>query len=123
MAEPAVFRLLDPQPVQLSFRASSDSPEIAAVNMENSILEVRPVSKGKTKITVWANDGYGRHFSCSFNLTVLDNNLSWPDDIRLLLIYQSDDIFYLYSKQEKRIWYVRSDDIESMVYYGLTTIF
>ncbi len=122
-AGPEVFRLLDPEPVQLSFRATSGSPEIAAVNMNDNILEVHPVSRGKTKITVLANDGYGRQFVCAFDFTVLDKNLSWPEDNRLLLIYQSNDIFYLYSTLEKRIWYVRSDDIESMVYYGLTTIF
>lgn len=122
-AAPEVFRLLDPEPVELSFRASSGSPEIAAVNMKGNILEVHPVSKGKSKITILANDGYGRQFGCSFDLTVLDNYLSWPEDNRLLLIYQSNDIFYLYSTLEKRIWYVRSNDIESMVYYGLTTIF
>ena len=52
-----------------------------------------------------------------------EHYLEWPKDARLLLLYQSNNIFYLYSKMDRRIWYVRSEDIEKMVYYGRAQVF
>ena len=123
MAEPAVFRVENNDQVNLTFQASISSADIADVNVTGHILKVQPVSKGTATITVTANDGLGHLISVDFNVVVLEKDLSWPEDDRLLLLYQSDDVFYLYSRLEKRIWYVRSEDIESMVYYGLTAVF
>ncbi len=118
-----LFKLIDNEPVRLSFYASSSAPDIASVNIDQNILTVQPISKGSTVITVAANDGFGRIVTTGFNVNVMGQNLDWPVDDRLLLLYQSNDVFFLYSKLEKRIWYVPSDVIESMVYYGLVEIF
>ncbi len=123
MADPTVFRLLDQEPVQLTFQVNCESAQVAGVKISGNVLEVQPLLKGNAVVSVTANDGYGRMVSTEFNVVVLDQKLQWPEDDRLLLIYQSDDEFYLYSKLEKRIWYVRSNDIESMVYYGLAEAF
>jgi hypothetical protein len=122
-SKPEVYRLLDSDPVNLSYQASSTAPEVATVDIENSVLTVKPISKGTSEIVITANDGYGRMISSIFEVTVLGKTLEWPVDERLLLLYQSNDVFYLYSKQEKRIWHVRSEDIESMVFYGLVEVF
>lgn len=123
MAEPFVFKLLDNEPIRLSFRASSSMPVVADVKIDQNILTVHANSKGITEITIAANDGFGRIVSTSFKVNVMGQKLDWPVDDRLLLLYQSNDVFFLYSKLEKRIWYVPSDVIESMVYYGLVEIF
>jgi len=122
-SKPEVYRLLDSDPVQLSYQASSTAPEVATVDVENSVLTVKPISKGTSEIVITANDGYGHMTSSIFEVTVLGKTLEWPVDESLLLLYQSNDVFYLYSKQEKRIWHVRSEDIESMVFYGLVEVF
>jgi hypothetical protein len=123
MVEPSVFRLLDKDPVQLSFQASSSATEVARVNIKGRKLTVQPISRGSAVITIAANDGYGRLVTSEFNVIVMEQKLKWPVDNGLLLLYQSNDVFFLYSKLEKRIWYVRSEDIESMVYYGLAEVF
>lgn len=122
IAEPSVFKLTK-EPPDITFQASSSSKDVAFINIIGNKLIVQPISKGNALITVTANDGFGRLITAKFNLTVLGKNLEWPQDNRLLLLYQSNNIFFLYSKREKRIWYVRSEDIESMVYYGLVELF
>jgi len=121
--KPSAFILLDKDSVLLTFQASSSSNDVATVNISGNYLTVQPISRGNAVITVSANDGFGRMVTTQFTLTVLAQKLEWPLDERLVLLYQSNDVFYLYSKQEKRIWYVRSSDIESMVYYGLVEVF
>ena len=123
MAKPSVFKLLDKEPVHLTFQASSSMTDVASVNITGNKLTVQPISRGSTLITIAANDGYGRLVTSEFNLIVLEQKLKWPVDNGLLLLYQSNNVFFLYSKLEKRIWYVRSEDIESMVYYGLVEVF
>lgn len=120
---PPVFDLLDSEPVHLSYRVNSSSPEVASVDIDENILTVKPVSKGSSQIIISANDGYGRMINSMFEVSVLGQTLEWPVDERLLLLYQDNDVFYLYSKTEKRIWHVRSNDIESMVFYGLVGVF
>lgn len=123
MAEPSVFRLKDTEPGHLTFQARSSMTNVAMVDITGNKLTVQPISRGITAITITANDGYGGHVTSEFNLIVLEQKLKWPVDNGLLLLYQSNDVFFLYSKLEKRIWYVRSEDIESMVYYGLDEVF
>lgn len=123
MAKPSVFKLLDKEPVHLTFQARSSSPNVASVNITGNKLTVQPISRGNTVITIAANDGLGRMITSEFSLIVMEQKLKWPVDNGLLLLYQSNNVFFLYSKLEKRIWYVRSEDIESMVYYGLDEVF
>jgi len=122
-SEPFVFSLLDSEPVHLTYQAISSSTNVADVEIKNSILTVTPYSKGSSEITIIANDGYGRMINSVFEITVFGQTLEWPADESLLLLYQSGDVFYLYSKHEKRIWHVRNEDIESMVFYGLIEVF
>lgn len=122
-SSPTVFSPLDADSLYLTFRASSNAPEVAKLTISGSQLMVEPVSKGNANITVSANDGFGQSVSTAFRVTTLDSNLTWPNDKRLLLMHQSSNVFYLYSRREKRIWYIRNEDIRSMVYYGLVHIF
>ncbi|RIK80865.1 hypothetical protein DCC62_03030 [candidate division KSB1 bacterium] len=122
-ANPAVFRILDEDSLHLTFKARSSAPEVGRVAIAGNTLIVEPISKGIANITVTAHDGYGRSVSTEFEIVVLSKNLVWPEDGRLLLIHKSSDIFYLYSRREKRIWYVRAGDIKSMVHYGLADVF
>jgi len=123
MAEPSVFRLKDTEPGHLTFQAKSSMTNVAMVNITGNKLTVQPISRGITAIRIAANDGYGGQVTAEFNIVVLEQKLKWPVDNGLLLLYQSNNVFFLYSKLEKRIWYVRSEDIESMVYYGLDEVF
>ncbi|GEM_PF-5894436 len=123
LSENSIFKLRDIKPEDASFRSVSELPDIIEIKVDSSILSLYPVRNGNTNVTVFANDGQGRTLSSVFNVTVLGNYLEWPTDEKLLLLYQADNTFYFYSKLEKRIWHIRSEDIESMVFYGLKVIF
>jgi hypothetical protein len=45
----------------------------------------------------------------------------WPEDNRLILLYQESDTFYLYSNA--KVWYVSGKDISSMIYVGKSNVF
>lgn len=107
----------------LSFTAILSAPNVAAVQMNENLLSIFPVSAGKTTLTLAANDGKGGTSSKNFDVIVLSKVLEWPKEDRLILLYESSGVFYLYSKLERRIWYVRSADIHSMVYYGRVGLF
>lgn len=48
--------------------------------------------------------------------------LSWPADAGLCLLHQDGGTFYLYSRREARVYYVRNSDIRSLVYIGRADI-
>ena len=97
----------------LSYTASSSDPMIVKPMVSGDILTVRPISVGRAIITVIANDGRGSTTSTKFAIEI-DG---------LLLLHQTANTFYLYSKIGKSVMYVRRSDIVFLSYYGLADIF
>ena len=121
-APPMVFKDVDGD--SLTYTAISGAPSVVTATIQmGNMLKVNPIAGGSAKITISANDGKGGTKAASFDVVVIDQNLEWPKDDRLILLYQTDKVLYLYSRSEERVWHVRSDDIHSMVYYGRINIF
>ena len=98
---PIVFKDVDGD--SLTYTAISGVPSVVTATIMGNMLKVNPIAGGSAKITISANDGKGGTKAVSFDVVVIDQNLEWPKDDRLILLYQTDKLLYLYSRSEKRV--------------------
>ncbi|MDZ7695026.1 MAG: hypothetical protein U5K69_28565 [Balneolaceae bacterium] len=48
---------------------------------------------------------------------------AWPADEQLMLLDDQNGKYYLYSRSERRLWYIKDSDIHSISYSGMTNVF
>lgn len=53
----------------------------------------------------------------------VSQNTSWPTEEHLILLDNQNGRFYLYSGEERRLWYIKDSDIYSISYFGMVDIF
>jgi hypothetical protein len=53
----------------------------------------------------------------------VSKNTLWPGNERLVLLDNQNGKLYLYSKKERRLWYIKDSDIYSLSYSGMVNVF
>jgi hypothetical protein len=120
--DPVVLNLLeyfeDPESGMLSFTASSSDNNIAVPVIADKFLMIIPISSGDAIITINIYDGQGGSLTKEIQVVCEQRKRD-----RMVVIDQQGDVYYLYSRIEKRIWVVDKSEIAAIAYYGLVPIF